>query len=114
MQRAIVIITLVVFVSAKLFALIGADMAAATDVSSLPMTMQSVAVDSHMSHEAPCCKQHDAAHSKGSHHCFSDCKQTLASAAYFAVDQQERWSAVSLAKAIPLEPSAHFKPPIAS
>jgi len=114
MRRAIVIITLVVFVSAKLFALIGADMAAATDVSSLPMTMQSIAVDSHLSHEAPCCKQHNAAHAMGSHHCFSDCKQTLASVTNFAVDRQERWSAVSFAKATALEPSAHFKPPIAS
>lgn len=113
MKRAIVIVTLVVFVSAKLFALIGADPAAASDVSSSPVIAHSVVPDSHMSPEAPCCKQHDAAHGMGSNHCFSDCKQTLASAADFAVDHQERWSAVSPAKAIALEPSAHFKPPIA-
>ena len=114
MQRAIVLITLVVFVLAKLFALVGMDLAAATDMSSSPMITQSVAVDSHTSHEAPCCERHDAAHAMGSNHCFSDCKQTLASVTNFAVDRQERWAAVSFAKATALEPSAHFKPPIAS
>ena len=114
MKRAIVIVTLMVFVSAKLLALVGADMVAANDAASSPVIAQSVAFDHQLSPEAPCCKQHDAAHNHCSMHCLSDCNQTLVSIANVAVDQRDRWSVVYFVEAIALEPTTHFKPPIAS